>query len=71
VLYRAIGSICVAFGCMSHSSLLLGEDEPETLPYAISSIDPMGADGKHYHTASSVLWSFVLALDLVSLRRDT
>jgi hypothetical protein len=37
-------------GLLSHRSLLIGDDEPKTLPYAINLNGPIGADGTHIST---------------------
>jgi len=37
----------VTFVSVSHRSLLNGDDEPKLLPYAITPICPIGADGGH------------------------
>jgi hypothetical protein len=43
VLCGILMSLCL----LSHRSLLKGDDEPKTLPYAIASVCSMGADVRH------------------------
>ena len=42
-------SLCL----LSHRSLLKGDDEPKTLPYAIASVCPIGADVRQTSTKSN------------------
>ena len=44
VLDRALCGILMPLCLLSHRSLLKGDDEPKTLPYAIASVGPMSAD---------------------------
>ena len=45
------GAFCIflmPLGLLSHRSLLIGDDEPKTLPYAISLNCSIGAEGEHF-----------------------
>src|SRR4030081_1732962 len=46
VPYRLLGAVS-SYGSCSHRCLLRRNDEPDLLPYAISSFCPVGPDGEH------------------------